>query len=390
MIRLLIAALFMSALTAGATQLYWQNTTASGLWNDTGNWWEDAAATTAHGAIPTTGDNCAYATGEMGICSVDVTVPSGIGTVSIGTVCVVTGGQISGGTWTGYDAVMGGTISGGTFTGSFYMSSGGVGGGTFTGPLSFGYGSVTIQGGTFTYAGLDLSGCGYGTIQGGTWNGTNMVNASSLTVLSADFGAPSSWHLDWSGASVLATAVPTSSSNWVQLYSVSGAYNCPSNSNVNLYVYGSSFYTNAGTWPMSGIYLSSSSYVQGGTFTGSSFYNSQGQVFDGTFTGTNGSTASYMPWLGGIVTGSGWSASSGGTITGGIWIGANFNAGSGYIQGGMFGGTGFTPGSIYAGTWILGGSFKFNGVNYRVPAAANPSNTFPATIKFSDVLGGGL
>ena len=114
---------------------------------------------------------------------------------------------------------------------------------------------------------------------------------------------------------------------------------------------------------MSGIYLSSSSYVQGGTFTGSSFYNSQGQVFDGTFTGTNGSTASYMPWLGGIVTGSGWSASSGGTIT---------------------------PGSIYAGTWILGGSFKYNGVNYRVPAAANPSNTFPATIKFSDVLGGGL
>ncbi|MGD0899216.1 MAG: hypothetical protein ABR915_15375, partial [Thermoguttaceae bacterium] len=99
--------------------LYWQNTNSNWDWEDTGNWWEDAGATTNHGALPASGDSCTLTTGEPNSPAIgdSINVDLGAG------VCDILGIECCG------------TISGGTFTGNFLQSftSGAITGGTFTG-----------------------------------------------------------------------------------------------------------------------------------------------------------------------------------------------------------------------------------------------------------------
>ena len=149
-------------------QLYWHNADATNAWGNTANWFEDAAATVNHGALPGSGDSAALATGESGTPQIKTFVNLGSGVCSFG-VNLYHGGTIAGGTWTGGVSFTTGpgaaTISGGTFTAL-------VSGNGDSGHV------VTVTGGAFTYTSV-ASGGAYWNVSGGCFSGAFTLGTGS-------------------------------------------------------------------------------------------------------------------------------------------------------------------------------------------------------------------
>ncbi len=160
-------------------QLYWKNFMADGLWDTVDNWFEDAAATVAHGSLPGSGDDVTLAAGESGAPTMAaVGVDLGIGSCDIAGIVIDGSGGILSGIFTG-EAMnnISGTLGGGTFSGNALTNSGVIAGGTFSGAGLINFG--TINGGTFT--GSSLTNDATGGISAGTFTGDGLTNAGIIT-----------------------------------------------------------------------------------------------------------------------------------------------------------------------------------------------------------------
>ena len=182
--------------------LYWKNAATDGAWENTANWFEDAAATVNHGALPAEGDSCTLATGESG----DLFL--GTVTVNLGSgACDIFGlhinyATISGGTFSGIGIDNGGgTISGGTFTGADFTNSGTISGGIFTGADFANWGTISggfwLQSGVLWIDGVEITGSGDvdpgfpNTLGGGVDPSTIALPAADLVSTAAGaFGYP--------------------------------------------------------------------------------------------------------------------------------------------------------------------------------------------------------
>ena len=151
--------------------LYWQNTNANSLWNDVGNWWTDAEATSPASTVPwiddgvgsvtNGGDNLTLASTPNGKPTIDVNIdPNNIG---ITGTCDISGITVKE-TPSGSNS----TIYSGTFSGDLDIGNCNINGGTFYGAISGNHGFIFINGGTF-----NKSVNGYGFIIG-----AGMFNAS--------------------------------------------------------------------------------------------------------------------------------------------------------------------------------------------------------------------
>lgn len=161
-----------------AIDRYWKNATASGFWDDAGNWFTDAAATTPAGGYPQTGAdvNCHYATGETGVIrtNTEITVNLGSGTCDIPNMVLtmhIQGGTFSGAglTLTGGDILTGNPV----FTGDNVTLTGpqDVRSGTFSGAgLTI---ECVVSGGLFTGAGATIQGAA--EVAGGVFSGANLT-----------------------------------------------------------------------------------------------------------------------------------------------------------------------------------------------------------------------
>lgn len=174
--------------------LYWKNVDSNGHWATIGNWFEDAAASVPHGALPGFGDSCTLADGQVYSPDLrDLFVDLGVGVCDIPGILntsTIEGGQFTGGGFENDGTISGGvfsgpnnsnnagTITGGVFSGSYFTNTAGeISGGIFSGVGFDNFG--TISGGVFSGSGFSNN----GTISGGVWlqSGYVVVDGTPVT-----------------------------------------------------------------------------------------------------------------------------------------------------------------------------------------------------------------
>ena len=183
-------------------QLYWQNTASDGLWDTVGNWWENAGATTPHGALPASGDSVTYATGETSTITISaVTVDLGLGVCDLanaGTLIVGSSGSIVSGTWQNMNAALvnNGTIDSTSMQGATtfhcqFTNFGSIIGSIVSDAAGCKNAGTIAQG---HYSGANFANAFFdtqpesGTINGGTWTGLGFVNTATNPSNDTTFG----------------------------------------------------------------------------------------------------------------------------------------------------------------------------------------------------------
>lgn len=157
--------------------LYFKDINATGSWNDPDHWFEDAAATIAHNAVPWAADDAtkgydlyrstdSVTSGET--VNIDVTIGSGFvitgecfigsdaGSTNGGGIQNTTSNAIYGGTWSGenFDNNSG-TIFAGKFSGDAFNNGGLIEGGLFIDIVRSSLGG-TVNGGNFVPSGVTV------------------------------------------------------------------------------------------------------------------------------------------------------------------------------------------------------------------------------------------
>ncbi len=387
--------------------LYFKNTTATGVWNDVTNWFEDDACTIQAENVPWVAGDSTYlgydltrstdsVTAEDAI-FIDADIGNGLtitGTCDIGfqgtnTINNNSGVTIYGGTWSGSTFDNDGTINGGTFSGDSFLNDVGatINNGTFSGNSSTN--NNVIYGGTFsgnsfqntsaiyggTFSGSSFSNNGGGTIYGGKFSGASFSNAGNIYGGLFDTTTGLTMPIGTGGVLFDFTLLPDSlflggvswiNGPWYEDYECTVAWTGDVPWTTSTTVAKNILRGNdIEIWNNPGAVSIDTTIGQSLTITGTCYIT---QVTDGTYT-SDILNNSYI--YGGTFTGYSFYNSYYGTIVGGTFSGNDFTNSYGYIYSGTFSGDAFTNNYlIFSGTFsgdnfyndtsglIFGGTFS--------------------------------
>jgi hypothetical protein len=373
--------------------LYFKDINATGSWNDPDHWFEDAAATIAHNAVPWVADDAtkgydlyrstdSVTSGE--IVNIDATIGSGfvitgecfigynVGSTNGGPLQNTTNNNIYGGTYSGdsFDN-NNGYIYAGKFSGDAFNNSGTIEGGLFIDIVRSSLGG-TVNGGNFVPSGVtvlffknDNSDQEWTTASNwfSDYEGTTSAGLTDAPWTeddaTKDYWLARSLDSDLIGDDVnisYPATIGSSDNSWAITGGCAISYSLVGNGGLKNYdnIYGGTY---------SGEYFSNGGYIYGGTFSGYGF-NSSNNIYGGTFSGDNFDNGGYI--YGGTFSGDNFVNNS--SIYGGTFSGDNLNNG-GDIYGGTYSGEYFSNnGDINGGTYsgeyftntyyIYGGTFS--------------------------------
>ena len=377
--------------------LYFKNVGDNQAFNDSSNWFFDAAATIPAAVAPWLSDDatkfCDLHQGtESEAEQSQIYIYSDIGNgFTISGTCTVT--QLA-----NYAFIFGGTFTGDYFTNYNYINAGKFQGSNFS---NQGY----IRGGLFID--IDRENLS-GNVEGGDFA------PSTATILFFKSNVSDYWHdiSNWFSDYEATIPAPIANPPWITDDETKDYWLCrslPSHVNTQqVFITSSSGSINIGSgFEINGTctigftsngssygYLYNQSNIYSGTFSGISIYNdSSGYIYNGTFTGDSFDNSSY----GGIYNGTftGYYFNNNGNINGGIFTGDYFNNSSGTIYYGTFTGEYFTSnsGTIYYGIFSgdycsIGFTTIYNGLfsaqNINMPSTTILNGMFDGAYCYTD------